>query len=286
MNPNQENDDFEVVTNDTENSGSDDSGSVDEFIRQLEEREKDLHITVDTTIIEIAESFEDGEFPKFIESEFVSRPSPTATLVETDQRVDRSAELEAEMLRLKSVIAKMEDERSEIFQNSQRRAKDFATYKARAERERTETFQNQVGNLATFLLPTLDNFSRAISSAEELNEQQGVEFQRFFEGVNLVNQQMYEILAKMGIKAIPTIGREFDPNFHEAVAVEEREDFPDNYICQELVRGFCIGERVIRHSMVKVVKNSTTAVEINAPDVVSEEALEYVYPPEHENIPE
>lgn len=286
MNPNQENDDFEVVTNDADNSAADDGGSVDEFIRQLEEREKDLHITVDTTIIEIAESFEDGEFPEFIESEFVSRPSSTATFIETDQRVDRSAELEAEMLRLKSVIAKMEDERSEIFQNSQRRAKDFATYKARAERERTETFQNQVGNLATFLLPALDNFSRAISSAEELNEQQGVEFQRFFEGVNLVNQQMYEILAKMGIKAIPTIGREFDPNFHEAVAVEEREDFPDNYICQELVRGFCIGERVIRHSMVKVVKNSTTAIEINTPDVVSEEALEYVYPPEHENISE
>ena len=279
MNPNQEHDDFEVVTNDAENSAADDTVSVDDFIRQLEEREKDLHITVDTTIIEIAESFEDGEFPEFIESEFVSRPSSAATLVEADSQV----ELEAEILRLKSAIAKMEEERGEIFKNSQRRAKDFATYKARTERERTETFQNQVGNLATFLLPALDNFSRAINSAGELNEQESVEFQHFFEGVNLVNQQMYEILAKMGITVIPTVGREFDPNFHEAVAVEEREDFRDNYICEEMVRGFCIGDRVIRHSMVKVAKSSPAAVEITVPDVISEEtpAQEFEHPAEH-----
>lgn len=287
MNPNQEHDDFEVVTNDAENSAADDSVSVDDFIRQLEEREKDLHITVDTTIIEISESFEDGEFPEFIESEFVQKTTPgIPTSVAAASMVDdRSSELEAEIGRLKSTIATMEEERGEVFKNSQRRAKDFATYKARAERERAETFQNQVGNLATFLLPALDNFSRAIDSAEGLNEQESVEFQHFFEGVNLVNQQMYEILAKMGITVIPTVGREFDPNFHEAVAVEESNDLPDNHICQEMVRGFCIGDRVIRHSMVKVVKSTAPSFEPANEDIAFVEipAEEYGHLPEPEN---
>ncbi len=260
MDPNQEIEDLEVLSDDSQ---SDDSDSVDDFIRQLEEREKDLHITVDTTIIEIAESFDDGEF---LTQEFGSATAAPQRVVVAVPQAERASELKAEIERLNAAIAKMEEERGEIFKNSQRRAKDFASYKARVERERTETFQNQVGNLATFLLPALDNFSRAIDSAEKLNDQESVEFQHFFEGVNLVNQQMYEILAKMGIKVIPTVGNAFDPNFHEAVAIEESNDLPDNHICEEMVRGFSIGDRVIRHSMVKVVKNISVseAVEVEA----------------------
>lgn len=276
MDPNQEIEDLEVIDGDSQ---SDDSNSVDDFIRQLEEREKDLHITVDTTIIEIAESFDDGEFPEFITHELGAATAPTAPQTVTAPQLERASELEAEIERLKAAIEKMEEERGEIFKNSQRRAKDFASYKARAERERTETFQNQVGNLATFLLPALDNFSRAIDSAEKLNDQESVEFQHFFDGVNLVNEQMYEILAKMGIKIIPTVGRAFDPNFHEAVAIEERDDFADNHISEEMVRGFSIGDRVIRHSMVKVVKNSSTPESAEVEAVETAE-VEHDHPPE------
>src|SRR5687767_46976 len=178
MDPNQEIEDLEVLSDDSQ---SDDSVSVDDFIRQLEEREKDLHITVDTTIIEIAESFDDGELPEFLQhdlerTDLDSRASAAAA---HEPKANREPELQAEIERLRAAIQKMEEERSEIFKNSQRRAKDFASYKARAERERTETFQNQVGNLATFLLPALDNFSRALVSAEQLNEQESTEFKQF-----------------------------------------------------------------------------------------------------------
>jgi molecular chaperone GrpE len=255
MDPNQEIEDLEVLSDDSQ---TDDSASVDDFIRQLEEREKDLHITVDTTIIEIAESFDDGDLPEFLQQDLerADTGAGAATAARRETTVNREPELQAEIEQLRASIKKMEEERGEIFKNSQRRAKDFESYKARSERERTETFQNQVGNLATFLLPALDNFSRAIASAEQLDEQKSTEFQQFFEGVTIVNRQMYDILSKMGIKTIPTLGEPFDPNFHEAVAVEERDDFPDNHVCEELVRGFTIGDRVIRHSMVKVVKNN------------------------------
>lgn len=279
MDPNQEIEDLEVIDGDSQ---SDDSDSVDDFIRQLEEREKDLHITVDTTIIEIAESFDDGELPEFLKHDLKMADAGAATAIAREPQTNREPEMQAEIDRLKSSIQKMEEERGEIFKNSQRRAKDFASYKARAERERTETFQNQVGNLATFLLPALDNFSRALVSAEQLNEQESTEFQQFFEGVTLVNRQMYDILEKMGIKGIPTVGELFDPNLHEAVAVEERDDFPDNHICEEMVRGFSIGDRVVRHSMVKVVKNNKPPED--SPDEEPEE--ENSHPPEPEQISE
>ena len=79
MDPNQEIEDLEILNDD---SRSDDAASVDDFIRQLEEREKDLHITVDTTIIEIAESFDDGDLPDFLVEDL--ERSGTATAAAAD----------------------------------------------------------------------------------------------------------------------------------------------------------------------------------------------------------
>jgi molecular chaperone GrpE len=63
----------------------------------------------------------------------------------------------------------------------------------------------------------------------------------------------------MGVQPIATVGETFDPNFHEAVAVEERDDIPANTITDELLRGYRIGNRVIRHSMVKVTTSTVAA---------------------------
>ncbi len=256
MNPLEENKNIEIVSDEL---GVDDAQLVDDFFRQLEAREKDLHITADTTIIEIAESFDDADLPAFLKEELAgirtAKPDAANGKAPGKAENDRTEDLTSEITKLRAAIKKMEDERSEIFSNSQRRSKDFENFKARAERERRETFQNQLGNLATFLLPALDNFNRAIDSADRLPETKSNEFESFFDGVVLVNHQIYDILAKMGIETIPTVGEPFDPYFHEAVATEERNDVPDGFICEELQRGFRIGDRIVRHSMVKVAKS-------------------------------
>ena len=229
----------------------DDGVSVDDFFRQLEAKEKDLHITADTSIIEIAESFDDGELPEALR----------AALEEAEKKEDeRSVEpaddfvrtLETEIQSLRSTIAKMETDRDEMFKNSQRRAKDFESFKTRAERERRETFQNQIGNIATLMLPALDNLNRALDAAEDLPGEKGETFKQFYEGIVLVNEQISDILVKMGIKPIRSVGEDFNPHYHEAVAMEETSDFEPNMICGELLRGYIAGDRVIRHSMVKV----------------------------------
>jgi len=229
--------------------------SVDEFIRQLEAKEKDLHITAETTVIEIAESFDDGELPEFLKDEFQEAPPKSVKpLAPQKKKAEGNTSLEAENKHLKDKITKLDDERVEMVKDSQRRAKDFSNYKSRVERERRETFQNQVANLAIQMLPALDNLNRAIDFALEL-PQEG-EFRQFFDGVVLVNQQVNEVLAGMGIVPIATIGEMFDPHLHEAAATEETDEVEPNTVSAEILKGYRIGDRVIRHSIVRVAKRS------------------------------
>jgi len=261
MNPNQDSEGLDEIVDETE---VDNSSSVDDFIKQLEAKEKDLHITAETTI-EVEDSFDDANLPDFIKSgefEFAAPATVPASIppmpVETGSK-GITLPLEKEIAGLKAQIATLEADRDEMRHATLRRAKDFDNYKSRTERERKETFQTQIGNLATQMLPALDNLNRALDFAMELPEQQRTDMQQFFDGIVLVNQQVNEVFAAMGIQPIETVGHTFDPHLHEAVATEEAGDRDPNTISAELLRGYRMGDRVIRHSMVKVVKDTDSS---------------------------
>lgn len=273
MDPNQETENsdytFELADDDAAEV------SVDDFLRQLEAKEKDLHITADTTFIEIAADFEDpDEVPDFMrqgpaaEKSVSVKPATPAAAPTTGVESGAVKRLEGEISSLKAKIAGLEDERMELYQNSQRRLKDFEAYKARTERERSETFQRQLSNLATQMLPALDNLDRALQCASDMVDEKQTEFAQFFDGIVLVNQQVNEVLVEMGIDPIQTVGHQFDPHYHEAVAIDETSEMPPNTVTAELLRGFRIGDKIIRHSMVKVSKAaaSEAAAKITAPE--------------------
>jgi molecular chaperone GrpE len=229
---------------------------VDDFIRELEAKEKDLHITADLQI-EIADSDFTGEsIPEFIQQELASSESkqgasPIDESLPAGSKT-RIYELEKEVEILKARIDDLRADRNEIQEKSDRRLKDFENYKYRMDRERRGAFIDQISNLASQMLPVLDNLDRALQSVENLEAERSVDFQQFYDGIGLVNQQVNEIFAEMGVQPIETVGQIFDPNLHEAVAVEERDELPGNTITEEMLRGYRIGNRVIRHSMVKV----------------------------------
>jgi molecular chaperone GrpE len=257
MDPNKDIEELPEITFDDTDEGE--SVSVDDFIKQLEEKEKDLHITAETSVIEIAEAFEDGEIPDYLQSTIetsVQQQSMTVLPMVAPPKQDNAVahKLEVEVAELKTTIAKMEADRDEMFKNSQRRARDFETFKARAERERKDTFQNQIGNVAMLMLPALDNLHRALDAAEHLPDEKTGPFQQFFDGIAIVSEQINDILSKMGIRPIRTIGEDFDPHYHEAVATEETDEYPANTVCGEVLQGYIAGDRVIRHSLVKVAK--------------------------------
>ncbi len=229
--------------------------SIDEFFKQLEAKEKDLDISSEL-VIEIDEAdFNEEDVPEFLKAES-SRSSGKINEIKIagNEAADENtfSELEGKVSTLQKQISKLETERIELVEISRRRQADFEGYKKRTERERSEIYLNQLSNLATQMLPVLDNFNRALESASTLTSESITDSQHFFNGIVLVNQQLNEVLSDMGVTPIVSVGELFNPHFHEAVATEETNEIPPHTITAELLRGYCIGDRVIRPSMVKV----------------------------------
>lgn len=249
--------------------GSDieDSVSVDDFIRELEEKEKDLQIDFDS-VVELEEEEFDGEDVMALEPLFPAKaaepstPKPVAAVAEAPVKdsFDR-AKADKEISDLNVKIANMEAARKELLLDSQRRIRDFEAFRKRIEREREETFANQVSNLAFQMLPVLDNLDRALEFAENAPLENRDEIQPFFDGIIMVNQQIHEVFAGMGIEPIAAVGKTFDPHLHEAVSLDETSELPPNTISEEILRGYRVGDKVIRHSMVKVTRSAVPETE-------------------------
>lgn len=260
MNSNQETERSDEFAEEIEMDGS---PSVDDFIRELEAKESELDITADLTI-EVEESeFDDKNIPDFVMEEVGPHGSGGSAAA-----ADRApmSDLHSQISALKGEIARMQTEREALLEKSKARVKEFENFKIRLEKERRETFIRQMGNLATQMLPVLDNLDRALDFASEMPEEKRAEFERFFDGLVLVNQHMNEVFVGMGVSPIASVGEAFDPHFHEAVATEETDEFPKNTVSRELLRGYRIGDKVIRHSMVKVATSSQSVQTSEIPD--------------------
>lgn len=246
----------------------DGSASLDDFIKELEEKEKDLHISSDL-IVEIGESdikdLEDEEIMNFLDG-LKEKSSPNgfaAKRIVTDypQYNENVSKLENEVVKLREKVSKFETERSEVNELTRRRQYDFDNYRKRTERERSELLRNLVSNMATEILPVLDNLSRALTSAAALPGEKSNDFQQFVDGVGLVNQQLNEVLGEMGIQPIISVGEPFDPHLHEAVAAERTDAFPPHTVIAELVRGYRLEDKIIRHALVKVSTSTNSEAE-------------------------
>jgi molecular chaperone GrpE len=263
------------------------TSSVDDFIKELEAKEKDLHITSDMTI-EISESeYDPRNIPDFVPQELSGAQSSFGNVAPRGHAPGlktRVFELENEIDTLNKRIADLRAERNDVQEKSDRRLKDFENYKYRMDRERRGAFIDQISNLASQMLPVLDNLDRALGSLDKTKSAKSAEFQQFFDGIALVNQQVNEVFSEMGVQPITTVGETFDPNFHEAVATEERKDLPANTISEEMLRGYRIGNRVIRHSMVRVTTGPPNTGNPKLPDLDPGDDVEMLNSPD-DNLP-
>jgi molecular chaperone GrpE len=243
----------------------DDSTSLDDFLKEIEARERDLHISSEMVIeIDDSDSGEDN-LPEFLSKEFLGPTEVTAQNAPQKSGGNFPASptaislLENEIVNLQSKVSSREGERDELLKMLQRRQTDFENFKKRVERERGDTYLNQLSNLANQMLPVLDNLNRALDSASNYSDGKMQDFQHFFDGIVLVNQQLNEVLAEMGITPIKAVGEYFDPHFHEAASVEETDEYPPNMVTAEFLRGYRIGDKVVRASMVRVSSPTKSA---------------------------
>jgi molecular chaperone GrpE len=252
MNSNKDPQNAEGLSRDFE---FDDSATIDDFIKELEAKEKDLHISSEM-VIEIDEPDYDENVPEFVNSELTVNDGAKNGGAKSRAAIDG---LKNEVSELQAQISKTETERADLMNLMKRRQLDFENYKKRVERERGDTFLGQLSNLAGQMLPVLDNMNRAIESASGFSDGKVKEFEHFFDGIVLVNQQLNEVLAEMGVQPIASVGEHFDPHFHDAVATEETDEVPPHTVTAELLRGYRIDDKVVRAAMVKVSSSTKSA---------------------------
>lgn len=258
MNPETE---LEISEENSDELDLDAVSSVEDFFRELEAKEKDLDISPGL-VIEVEESeFDERKIPDFVLDELDPKPAaaPTKPSAPATSALTDFAR-RAEIARLEESIQKFKVERLEILERSKRQQDDFDSYRRRVERERGETYTTQMTNLALQMLPVLDNLNRAMDTALAMPEEKRGEISEFINGVVLVNQQVTDVLAAMGVEPIPAVGREFDPTLHEAVATDDSGTSEPNTVTEEMLRGYRVGDRVIRHSLVKVAAARTVTL--------------------------
>lgn len=129
----------------------------------------------------------------------------------------------------------------------QRTQAEFANARKRFEKQRVETYVNANADLVARLLPVLDDLERALESAPAETRDAP-----WIAGVNLVFRKMLAVLEELGVQNIPAVGEPFDPNLHEALSEETSEDYESGLIVREMRRGYRLGDRVIRPSLVTV----------------------------------
>lgn len=146
----------------------------------------------------------------------------------------------------------LEEERAksaEYLDNWRRAAADMANYKKRSEKDAGEMtrFANSV--LIARLLPVLDDFERAIQTIPD-----NLRGLTWIDGIMLISRKMAAVLELEGLKPIEALNKPFDPNIHEAVIHEETDQHEEGTVIAELQKGYRLGDRVLRPTMVKVAK--------------------------------
>ncbi|HEV2706833.1 MAG TPA: nucleotide exchange factor GrpE [Pyrinomonadaceae bacterium] len=160
----------------------------------------------------------------------------------------------AELKRVEGELQKFTEERQDLVDKVARRQADFENYRKRMERERQETYSRVVAEVVGHLLPVVDNLRRAVDAEASVEGGESEEFRHFLRGVELIARQLDGVLETLGVETVQTVGQPFDPHIHEAVAAEESDRFKPDTVMEELVRGYRLGDKLLRPAMVKVAK--------------------------------
>jgi molecular chaperone GrpE len=158
----------------------------------------------------------------------------------------------AELIATRAELKRVEAENAELKDRLARRQADFENYRKRVERERTETYNRVVADVATKLLPVLDNLKRALDAEASVESSESDEFRHFLSGVDLIYKQLNGVLDALGVKPIAAVGEPFNPHIHEAVVTEATDEFEPDTVMQEIVAGYRLGDKLIRPALVKV----------------------------------
>ena len=171
-----------------------------------------------------------------IEEEEVSEEKKEKKILGKKKKTDKKTEA------YEAKIAELED-------RVKRQMAEFENFRKRTEKEKAAMFEMGAKSVVEKILPVVDNFERGLAAVPETDKGGA-----FAEGMNMIYKQMMTELEGVGVTPIEAVGKEFDPNFHNAVMQVESEEYEEGIVAQELLKGYMYRETVVRHSMVAVTQ--------------------------------
>lgn len=168
-----------------------------------------------------------------------------------ENKVDNNVEekTKATKTKVETVVDSKKDEQiAELKEKVVRNMAEFENYRKRTEKEKTAMFEVGAKSIIEKLLPVIDNFERGLDAVTEEEKNSA-----FAQGIDMIYKQLIQSLEAAGVKRIEAVGKEFDPDFHNAVMHAEDDSLGENIVSEEFQKGYMYRDSVIRHSLVKVV---------------------------------
>ena len=144
---------------------------------------------------------------------------------------------------------KKDEQIAELTDKVKRQLAEFENFRNRTEKEKHAMFETGAKSVVEKILPVVDNFERGLATVPEDKKEDP-----FVDGMERIYRQLLTELENIGVKPIEAVGKEFDPNLHNAVMQVESEEYESGIVAQELQKGYTYHEGVVRHSMVAVVQ--------------------------------
>lgn len=142
---------------------------------------------------------------------------------------------------------KKDEKIEELTDKLTRQMAEFDNFRKRTEKEKSQMYEVGAKDIIEKILPVVDNFERGLAAVTEEEKENA-----FVQGMEKVYKQLMTTLEGIEVKPIEAVGKEFDPNFHNAVMHVEDENLGENIVAEEFQKGYLYRDSVVRHSMVKV----------------------------------
>lgn len=195
---------------------------------------------VEATVNTEAETAEEDNTEEVMAEEAVEEDTEADAEEETDEEKSSGG-----FFKKKDKKDKKDAQIEELTDKVRRQMAEFENFRKRSEKEKTQMYEVGAKGILEKILPVVDNFERGLKGMEESEDP-------FAQGMQMIYKQLMTSLEEAGVKAIESVGQEFNPDFHNAVMHVEDDEFGENEIVEEFQKGYMYHDSVLRHSMVKV----------------------------------
>ncbi len=166
-----------------------------------------------------------------------------------DSKEDQKQEKEEQKEEQKEESQSESEKVAELNDRLMRQMAEFENFRKRSDKEKEQMFEVGAKSVIEKILPIVDNFERGLGTVTDEDKNS-----KFAEGMQMIYKQLMDELEKLDVKPIEAVGKEFDPNLHNAVMQTESDEYESGTVAQELLKGYTYRDQVVRHSMVSVVQ--------------------------------